>query len=493
MSIFKKYLLEIVVFICGAVVMILELAGSRVLAPYLGTSLFVWSSLIGLILGALSLGYWYGGKIADQNPNWKIFSKIILISALMIGLTAWAKDVVLVFIDAYIADIRFGSILSTLILFAPASFMLGMVSPYAVRLKIENLNTSGKTVGNLYAISTLGSIFGTFLAGFILISIVGTTNLIFILSITLAITSLISYSGKPKIRILVILLLFGSLIIIDAVRTVSIKNGLIDVDTAYNRVVIYDTTRAGTEQPVRYLKTDNFSLQSGMFLDSDELVFEYTKFYRIARHFKPNPTNALMIGGAAYTYPRDFLKNYPDAAIDVVEIDPGITELAKKYFGLKDNPRLNIIHEDGRTYLNRNEKKYDIIFGDAFKSYNPPFQLATIEAAERLYRSLSDDGVILMNLISAIEGPKGKLLRAELNTFKQVFSEVQIFAIKSNDPYQVQNLMLVAQKNKTNFSSDDPEEQEMLSRLWNKKITDDMPIMTDDFAPVENYLLSLQF
>ena len=129
----KKYKLEIIVFICGAVVMILELVGSRVLAPYVGTSIFVWTSLIGIILGSLSLGYWWGGKMADKNPNYKIFSVIILFVAILICLTALIKPIILNFFQLYLNDVRSNSIISTIILFSPASIMLGMVSPYAAR------------------------------------------------------------------------------------------------------------------------------------------------------------------------------------------------------------------------------------------------------------------------------------------------------------------------------------------------------------------------
>ena len=190
----KKYILEIIVFICGAVVMILELVGSRVLAPYVGTSIIVWTSLIGIILGSLSLGYWWGGKIADRKPNYKTFSMIIFIPAVYIGLITFLKSIVLEFLQNNIFSIHIGATLATLILFAPPSVLLGMISPYAVRLKIRDLDHSGATVGSLYAISTIGSIVGTFLAGFVLIAYCGSTNILLILSLILILTSIIAYS-----------------------------------------------------------------------------------------------------------------------------------------------------------------------------------------------------------------------------------------------------------------------------------------------------------
>ena len=187
-NITAEIMLRVVVFVCGAVVMILELAASRIIAPYLGTSIVVWTGLIGIILGSLSLGYWWGGKIADKNANYKRLGIILAISAVLTALISYFKPVLSLIQN--IDSLEFGAILSTLILFAPATVVLGMVTPYAVRLAIRSIDDSGKTVGNLYAISTLGSIIGTFLGGFFLISIFGNARIISILSITLALCSL---------------------------------------------------------------------------------------------------------------------------------------------------------------------------------------------------------------------------------------------------------------------------------------------------------------
>jgi MFS family permease len=179
----KKYLLEAVVFLCGAIVMILEIVGARVLAPYQGTSIFVWTSLIGIILGSLSLGYWWGGKLADRNPSYRVFSLIIFIAGVVVALITFSKELLLIFIRNHFNDIRVGATIAALALFAAPSVLLGMVSPYAVKLRIDDLNTSGATVGYLYAISTIGSIIGTFLAGFVLIAYFGNTKILLVLSI----------------------------------------------------------------------------------------------------------------------------------------------------------------------------------------------------------------------------------------------------------------------------------------------------------------------
>ncbi len=493
----KKYILEIIVFICGAVVMILELVGSRVLAPYVGTSIIVWTSLIGIILGSLSLGYWWGGRIADKKPNYKIFSMIIFISAISVGMIILLKSMVLDFLQNNIANIHINATIATLILFALPSMLLGMITPYAVKLKIKDMESSGKTVGGLYAISTIGSIAGTYMAGFFLIAYFGSSNIILVLSIILVFTSILAYAKSiPVIKIMIMLFLAICILAVNSYNTFLKKQGYIDVDTQYNRILIYKSIDEKTTRQTMNMITNPKEIQSAMFVDKDDdLVIEYTKFYRLAQHFNPDLKYSLMIGGAGYSYPKDYLKKFPDARLDVVEIDPMLTELAKQYFNLKDDPRLTIHHEDGRTFLNRTKKKYDVIFGDAFSSYYAlPYQLTTRETVKKMYEKLNDDGVVLVNIISSIEGEKGKFLRAEYATFKNVFHQVYLFPVNDlNDSSLVQNIMLVAIKSKQKpaFRNNDPELNKYLQHLWKTEIKKDVPILTDDYAPVDTYIMKI--
>lgn len=491
----KKYKLELIVFISGAVVMILELTGSRVLAPYLGTSTFVWTSLIGIILGSLSLGYWLGGKVADEKASYENFSLILMIAGVLIGLSTIGKEIILQFIQNTTTSIRIGSIIASIIIFGPASIFLGMVSPYAIRLKIKSIEKSGRTVGNLYAISTIGSIVGTFLAGFYLISYFGHTTLLLMLAIIMILISLLAHFrqfGLFKI-------LLGGLIIAYLVSTQVQaenfeENGVLDTDTPYSRVIIKKGTEANTNREVITMSIGKTN-SSAMYTDGDDLVYEYTKFYDLAAHFNPDFKKALMIGGGAYSYPKYFLKKFPDATIDVVEIDPGLAELSKKYFQLKEDPRLQIFHEDGRTFLNKPADKYDVIFGDAFSAfYSIPHQLTTKEAVQKMFDSLNEDGVVLINVISAVEDEKGEFLRAEYRTFKEIFPQVYIFMVNyPEQPKFNQNNMLVALKSEksASFENDDPILNQYLNHLYKKAIPLDMPILTDEFAPVDKYTMKL--
>ncbi len=486
----KKLLLEIVVFICGALVMVFEMVGARILGPWVGTSLFIWTSLIGIILGSLSVGYWLGGKLADKKPDYNVFGYIILLAGLSILFTWLIKDPFLRILSRHIADIRIIAIVSSLFLFAPGSIFLGMVSPYAVKLKLQSLQQSGRTVGNLYAVSTIGSIAGTFGAGFYLIPAIGTNMIVLVIAgILLVIAFLMFFLNKKYFNAVISAAILGYIIVI-ANAAGKTTPSYVDVDTLYNRVLIYNTTDDQTGKEIKILKI-NDERSAAIFLDSDELVFDYLKYYHLAAHFKPDMKKALMIGGSAYTYPRDFLRKYPGASIDVVEIDPELTQLAKKYFGLQDQPRLNIIHEDGRTFLNRWKDKYDVIFMDAFRSqFTVPYQLTTKECVQEQYDLLNDGGVVVANIISSLDGKSNLFLQAQSKTYRDVFPQVYYFAVKDpQDKNRFQNIMIVALKStqQPSMTSADSLMNVFLSHRVDFTIGEDIPVLTDNFAPVEYY------
>jgi len=198
-----------------------------------------------------------------------------------------------------------------------------------------------------------------------------------------------------------------------------------------------------------------------------------------------------MIGGCVYTYPNYFIKNFPTAKMDVVEIDPAMTDIAREYFNFKDEKNLTIYHQDARIFLNQTKNKYDVIFGDAFSStMSTPFQLTTKEAVTKQYEALNDGGVVMVNIVSAIEGDKGKFARAEYATYKEVFPQVYLFKVKDmKESNKIQNIILLALKSNKVFKWENPDKEinQYLNQVWDKPIPIDMPILTDDFAPVEYY------
>jgi spermidine synthase len=229
-----------------------------------------------------------------------------------------------------------------------------------------------------------------------------------------------------------------------------------------------------------------------MFLDSDEMALDYGRYYHLLRHFKPDFQNTLMIGGAGYSFPKEYLRKYSGARMDVVEIDPQMTGIARKFFRLKDDPRLKIIHEDGRVYVNgAAPKKYDVVLMDAFGSlFSVPYQLTTLEMVQQISRAMKDDGIVIFNLGSSIRGEGSGFLQAEFKTYQAVFPRVLLFKVNSDyTDEHLQNLIIVACKTGNNAApeSTDPEIANLLEHLYKTDFPLEKPVITDDLAPVEYY------
>lgn len=482
----QTIIIEIVVFLCGAIGMIVELVGSRVLSPYFGSSLYVWTSLIGVILGALSLGYYLGGILSDRYPSRKNLARLILISGVFISFTAFSKEWLLHGITTLFKnDLRLPSLISTIILFAPSGITLGMVSPYAAKLKLTDLSHSGQAVGHLYAISTFGSITGTFTAGFFLIPSLGNTLLLFMLAFVLIIISSFVY----YFRQIVPLALFSVFLLFFLSREFNLLRShgvILDLDTQYSRILMRHTTYAGRFAIA--MADSPFGSQSIIYPDNpDYLIAPYLRFFRHASQINPNISRALMIGGGGYTFPRDFLTSFPSASIDVVEIDPVATRLAYRYFNLQDDPRLVSISQDARTYVRNTSQIYDVIYVDAFNGSSLPYQLTTREFLEDMRSHLAPNGVIMVNIVSPVTGPHNGLLLSLHHTYATVFPKVDIVAQSNLSPEIIQSVILVAnQSTESPLSSLTAPFDQLLP---SSNFTGPSFLLTDDYAPVD-YLVS---
>jgi spermidine synthase len=327
-----------------------------------------------------------------------------------------------------------------------------------------------------------------------LIPFVGSTRTLYIIAGSLILLSLVLAPFALRASSFGVLALFAVSILGSEAATFYARRsmGIRDIDTQYSRVRIFPGTEAKTGRPIRAMATDPHFVQSVIYLDGQDLYAKYTRFYHLVRHFRPDFQTSLMIGGAGYTFPRNYLLAYPHASIDVVEIDPAMTELAREHFGLVDDQRLSVIHEDGRVFLNRAPASaYDAVFIDAFGSlFSVPYQLTTVEAVREIGRVLDERGVVIFNVGSAIQGDLNRFLEAEIAAYRTVFRTVYLF--KVNPDYsdeQTQNVMIVACK--TECSGDRPAGDEeiarMLRQIYTGEIWVDTPVLTDDLAPVEYY------
>ncbi|MEZ5305851.1 MAG: fused MFS/spermidine synthase [Pyrinomonadaceae bacterium] len=489
MSLYRRFFIETTVFCCGAVVMIYEIVGSRILAPFVGTSTYTWTSLIGVILAALSLGYWLGGKRADRGPTNVGLAAVVFGAAILITITILIQEFVLTFLAALRLPLEISATIAALLLFAPAAVMLGVVSPYAVRLSAMNLETTGQTVGRLYALSTVGSIGGTFLAGFVMLPFVGSIRTLYVLAAVLfaiSLASLPTLAEKTKAGALTLLVI--SVVFVEG-RAILLRNiaGLVDIDTGYNRLRVFDTTKNG--RPIRALSTDPLTWQTSMYLDDYSAGSTYSKFFHLARGFRPGFQKVLLIGGAGYSVPKEFRQRYPNAELDVVEIDPGMTEVAKKYFRLTADAKIRIAHQDGRIYLNNaRADTYDLVILDAFNSlFSVPFHLTTIESAKNARRVLKPNGLLLVNIGSAVDGEGGKMFRAEAATLSEVFKNLRVFFVDKSKPRtSTQNIIIAASESGLGRFAGDAETDILLKNEI--AIPSNLePVLTDDLAPVERY------
>ena len=497
------YKIEAAVFLSGALVMVFEIVGSRIVSPFLGASTYIWTSLIGVILGALSVGYWLGGRMADKGPRESVLASVLFIAGGLVSVTILLKDAVLFFASELPVGLEIRSIVAAILLFAPASVAFGFVTPYAIRLRIASIEDAGKTVGRLYSLSTVGSIVGTFAGGFFLIPFVGSVRTLYLIAGLLFLLGMtVAAVRTSTVRVASVIVFVLGIAVSEGSRYAVASMGMLeDIDTEYARVQVLQVTDPKTQRQMRAIATDPFFWQSAIYTDTGESAFQYGNFYDLLPVVKPNFSRTLTIGGAGYIFPSRYVRTYPNAKIDVAEIDPQMTEIARKYFNLAEDQRLRIYHEDGCAFLNRSPScVYDAVLIDAFASmFSTPFQLTTVESVRHIDRVLTPDGVVMMNVGSAIAGPSSGFLHAELATYKAVFPFVYIFKVDPKHADEdLQNVVVLACKAEClgslgSLGSLEGRERENAGRIGSllerryELPPLDKPMLTDDLAPVEYY------
>lgn len=482
----KKYMLEITAFCAGAIGMIIELVAARILSPYLGNSNLIWTCIIGMMLGFMSLGYYLGGKISDKYSNINVLSIFLLTSAMFVSIIPLMEIYVIEPLSLTNMNQEFVSIICSTLTFGLPSLCLATVSPYCVRLKDKGLDEVGKVSGKMSSFSTIGSIAGTFLAGFVLIPILGVKNIILLLVVILCVLSFLLYDGKNKLyvvkSIITTICLIGIVLLGKKIFFKKHSDIILDTDSEYSRIWVRQFDVNDKKLNVVQVGLGYESVVTG----ENSLSSDYLKFYDLFDYYKNDTKDTLMIGGAAYTYPMYYLERFNDKNIDVVEIDPKMTSIAKEYFNLDiDNDRLNIYHQDGRTFLNKSDKKYDCILIDAFKGIDAPFQLTTYEAVSNAKRMLKDNGVVITNVISSLSGNNAKFIEYEYSTYKAVFSDVKVF--KAQDGFgddELQNLILVGFKNGFVENIDLADNYSNLLKREVLNFTSNKGVVTDDLCAI---------
>ncbi|MBI4734451.1 MAG: fused MFS/spermidine synthase [candidate division NC10 bacterium] len=499
----NPWLLHAVVFVCGAILMGLEIVGSRILAPYFGNSIFVWGSLISVVLAALSLGYWLGGIVADRWPRLHVLGVLIAIPGIMIALLPFAYPPLNRAIAGSDLGARLSPLVSSLVLFLVPSVFLGTISPFAVRLQARAVASVGTTAGGLYAVSTAGSIAGTLLTAFYLITVLGVGKIVHGLGLTLLLVAVAVFLGGRRVaRAAVAFVCAGALLwaMVWEARTRAAEPGLLlDMDSFYNHIHVVDD--GGT----RYMDFDNLRQSAMLLQDPWELRLRYTRFLALALAFQPEPKRALILGLGGGSFPKRLYRDFPQIVVDAVDIDPEVLAIARRYFQVPEDPRMRLHPKDGRRFVRETDAKYDLIFLDAYNSDTIPFHLTTREFYRELEARLAPGGIVVSNIIGSLRGPQSAFFRTMYRTLAESFPAVHViptYDVSGGFPLSEINIILIATQGRTRLTR--AELMARVGRVGGRLVpasdlvgyashllevpitTSDVPILTDDFAPVES-------
>ncbi len=495
----SRPLLYLAVFASGFASLGTELAASRLLAPFFGTSLLIWANLIGVILLYLSVGYWLGGKWADRDPRAPTMFFIIAVAGLAIGILPFvAAPLLSLAIPAlaqFNAELGLVSFIGVLVLFAIPVTLLGCVPPFALRLATRAVSSVGATGGGLYALSTIGSILGVYLTVFVLIPTIG-THLTFI---TFAVILLIVASlGLITTRARILsLLVFSFLVITSALRFVQtprikeIPNVIYETESAYNFIQVLQ------EDDLRLLTVNEGQAYQSVYVPNTIRLGGYWDLFLITPYLTNEnaPRSLLVVGLAAGTITKQFAQVYPEIKMDGIEIDPAIVRVGREWFDMNEK-NLNVIVDDGRAALRKYNSRYDVIIVDAYRQPYVPFHLATVEYYKELGQHLTERGVIAIN--AARTPNDARLVNALAATMHQIFPTILLM----DYPNDTNTIVLASPQNisvadfRARLSAlNDFELQEIATiALPNVRVFEGNGwVFTDDKSSVENLIHSIIF
>jgi spermidine synthase len=479
--------LGLIVFVVGVSILGAEIAAARLLAPYFGASTIVWANTIGIVLVALSAGYWYGGRLADRNPTPVGLYRIVLLSGLLLAAVPFAAapflGAAVDALDSISAGAFVGSLLGVTVLVAVPVLVSGAVAPYALRLAVADVEHAGTVAGRLYAISTAGSLLGTFLSALLLIPLIGTRRTFIVFGLALV---LLAVAGLARRRLL---LAPAALVVALALPVGTVKGEtdagarvIHEADTEYQYARVVEDRDGTRRLELNEGQAVHSVWRPGSYLTDD--YWDEMLVLPFAARERP-PRAIAILGNAAGTTARAYGHYFPATAIDAVEIDGELTDIGRRYFDLHA-PRLRTHTADARPYLRRTRERYDAIVVDAYRQPYIPFYLATKEFFALARDRLRPGGVVLINV--GHPARSSRLERVLSATLASVFPTVL------RDPSQRTNTMLLATAGGASAQRLEravpglPGQLRSLAQATAGRLAPRLPggrVYTDDIAPVE--------
>jgi spermidine synthase len=503
------------IFLASVCVMMVEIVAGRLAARHIGSSLYTWTAVIGVILGGITLGYYIGGRLADSLSTRKTIGWLLAASSGACIAAIILNNLVGEWAFLWRMEMAQRVLCHIAIVFFIPSTLMGAISPAAVKMALESNRCSGQTVGRMYALGAAGSILGTFLAGFWLIGTIGTVNTLWLTTGILLVMALmyLPRSGAMLAYAAVVVLLaiagtmpakwaqdVGSAM---SLRQTHKPDMLYETESQYGYVAVQQLSEEPDE---RQFVQDNLKSHSQIIMGKiRDIRFFYVRVYgAVTRRAATGKEklHTLSIGGGGYVFPRYILDLWPGSQVDVAEIDPAVTEAAKQAFGLPRDTPIRTINLDGRNYVDELlEKKrrgeqipqYDFIYMDAFNDLSVPFQLVTRQFNEKIFAITAADGVYITNLVDMRN--KGRLIASFVGTIKRTFPYVYLVTRQSSYNLSV-NFIVIASKRPVNLENLNTEENLANAQLIIRDENDlaafqketDWIVLDDDYVPVENFM-----
>ena len=425
-------------FVSGAVVMALEILGSRLLAPVFGNSLFVWGALIGVILAAMSSGYATGGWLADRRGS-SVLAWLLLASGAWTFLLAGVGQPVMFKVSAWIEDPRWGPCLAASILLAPPAFGLSGVLPALLRLSIADLGHLGQHTGAMIAVSTVGSLVGTWGTAFYLLTWLGSMTLVAALGGVQVMLGLLwwwrtvavrSGAAAPVMRGLRLITVMAGGLGLTLLGLLALHPIAVLPPPLYQEDSPYQQIRVRDDDLLRYLILDRTFHAVMWKVDPVELFLPYSQLMMAALGLHPDPQRALILGHGGGSLAKWLARRWPGLQLDLVEVDPSVVRAAEQYFGYQLTDRHRVHVKDARVFLRMTDARYDIIWLDVFARHLIPFHLTTHEFFAEIRAHLNPDGVLAVNLSSTGNGPDRLRSYAVVETLRTVFPYIESFGVQ---------------------------------------------------------------
>lgn len=492
--------------ISGGMVMVVEVLGSRVIGPFFGVSLYVWTSLITVTLIALSIGYALGGLYADRCKTPDTLFYIILVSGIAVLLIPLVKAFIIKL--AMPLGLRGGAFVSTLLIFGPSLFLLGCVSPFLIKIAAKELKNIGRTVGGFYALSTFGSVIGTFVTGFFLIAYLGVDKIFWSIGLMLVLLSA-GYFLFFRKRWPIVVSLIAPLLLVptDPVLSMIADDGtqieqVFSKDSFYGKLRVVDYKFG--EKHIRDFMIDGL-IQGGIDMNNQLSIYRYNYFLQFLPYLlNPEGKRCLVVGLGAGLVPRWFEQQ--GVVSDVVDIDPVVFDIARDYFDFRVSG--DSVVSDARYYLASSKKKYDYIILDVFSGDLTPGHLISKEAFDLLNHRLNAQGILAMNLIGSLKGDT-YMTASIIKTLHSVFDHVDLYPTfdvetEAEGADGTGNLAVIAyngekrvfdvSKVRMDWIHPDIAPQVIASMSQNYQFDTNQAsiVLTDDFNPIDFYDVSLR-